>query len=66
MGRLDYIKVWDLRTCGFGCVVTLFHLGHKPEEVCADLSLERAESLARELAARRQCKWSTSAGRYFD
>jgi len=62
MTRLDYIKVWDLRASGFGCAVTLFHLGHPPEEVCANLSLEKAESLARELATRHQCKWSTSAG----
>jgi hypothetical protein len=58
--RLDYIKVWDLRDSEFGCVVTLFHMGHAPEVVCANLSLEKAESLARELATRHQCKWSTS------
>ena len=64
MTRLDYVKVWDLRAAGFGCIVTLLRVGHAPEEVCIDLSLERAESLARELATRHQCKWSTSAGWY--
>jgi len=37
-------RVWDLRVLGFGCVVTLFHARHAPEEVCATLSLEKAEN----------------------
>jgi hypothetical protein len=45
-------------------MVTLFHRGHAPEELCANLTLEKAESLARELATQRRCRWSTSAVQY--